>query len=68
MYKSIPMLGKMCRLTHVCISQSKKNNEKTEAALRLMCELEKGKKSGEEKGWLTGEEVRKHFRAKVDGK
>ena len=44
------------------------NYEKTKAALRLMCELENGRKSGEEKGWLTGEDVRAHFRAKADGK
>ena len=35
--------------------------EKTEASLRLMKELAKGRKSGEEKAWLTlsrGEEAR----------
>lgn len=40
--------------------------EKTQAALRLMNELAKGRKSGEEKGWLTPEEVRAHFRARAD--
>lgn len=38
--------------------------EKTKAALRLMCELEEGRKSGEEKGWLSADEVRKHFEDK----
>lgn len=42
--------------------------EKTKAALRLMCELEKGRKSGEENGWLSDSDVRAHFRAKSDGK
>ena len=36
--------------------------EKAKAALRLMCELEKGKHSGEEKGWISSDDVRKHFR------
>lgn len=40
--------------------------EKTQATLRLMSELAKGRKSGEENGWLTPEEVRAHFRARVD--
>lgn len=42
--------------------------EKTKAALRLMCELEKGRKSGEENGWLSDNDVRERFRAKADGK
>ena len=36
--------------------------EKAKATLRLMCELEKGKRSGEEKGWINSDEVRKHFK------
>ena len=36
--------------------------EKTKAALRLMCELEKGKRSGEENGWVSSDDVHKHFR------
>ena len=35
--------------------------EKKEATIRLMNELVKGSKSGEEKGWLTMENVEKHF-------
>lgn len=42
--------------------------EKTKAALRLMCELDKGRKSGEEKGWLSDDDVRTHFRSKANGK
>lgn len=33
--------------------------EKTQATIQLMNELEKGRKSGEEKGWLTLEAVEK---------
>ncbi len=33
--------------------------QKTEAMLRLLCELNAGIRSGEEKGWLTSEEVSK---------
>lgn len=35
--------------------------EKIISSLKLMNELSKGKKSGEEKGWLTSEDVRSHF-------
>lgn len=41
--------------------------EQTNAALQLMNELAKGKKSGEEQGWLSPDAVRAHFRAKADG-
>ena len=40
------------------------NYEKTKAALRLMCELQKGRLSGEQKGWLSEEDVEKHFEEK----
>ena len=35
--------------------------EKTKAMLRLMCELNEGRRSGEEEGWVTEEEVRARF-------
>lgn len=35
--------------------------EKTEAALTLLSELNKGRKSGEENGWLSSDEVKLHF-------
>lgn len=35
--------------------------EKTRATIRLMNELEKGRKSGEEKGWLTLEAVEENL-------
>ncbi len=40
--------------------------EKTQAALRLMSELLKGRKSGETEGWLTPDEMRAYFRAKTN--
>ncbi|MCM1364591.1 MAG: hypothetical protein NC122_07590 [Faecalibacterium sp.] len=39
---------------------------KTKAALKLMCELEKGRASGEESGWLSHEDVLKHFVIKLN--
>ena len=39
--------------------------EKTKALLRLMCELTEGRRSGEEEGWVSEEDVRAHFRAKT---
>ncbi len=38
--------------------------EKTKAALRLMCELEKGRQSGEQDGWINSSEVRRRFKEK----
>ena len=38
--------------------------EKTKAMLRLMCEINEGRRSGEEAGWVSEEEVRAHFRLK----
>ena len=39
--------------------------EKTKAMLRLMCELNEGRRSGEEESWASEEDVRAHFRAKT---
>lgn len=41
--------------------------EKLQAELSLISELNKGRKSGEENGWLSEEDVRSHFRAKRNG-
>ena len=38
--------------------------EKSRATIALLDELAKGKKSGEEKGWLSSEDVRAHFRSR----
>lgn len=40
--------------------------EKTQATLCLLNELTKGKKSGEEKGWVSSADVRARFRAKAN--
>ncbi|MBR5032656.1 MAG: type II toxin-antitoxin system prevent-host-death family antitoxin [Treponema sp.] len=40
--------------------------EKTKASLKLMYELQKGKVSGETKGWLSEEDVEKHFEEKFN--
>ncbi len=39
--------------------------EKLKAALTLVNELSQGKKSGEEKGWLSSDDVQAHFREKA---
>ena len=43
------------------------NYEKTKAALKLMCELQKGRVSGEQEGWLSEEDIEKHFKVKFNG-
>jgi prevent-host-death family protein len=40
--------------------------ERTKAALRLMHELQQGKISGEQNGWLSEDDVDKHFKEKFD--
>ena len=42
------------------------DDEKTEATLRLMNELNKGRRSGEQNGWISSDDMRAHFRAKTD--
>jgi len=39
-----------------------------QAQLRLMCELAEGRRSGEEEGWISSEDVRNHFRARANAK
>ncbi len=39
--------------------------EKTKAALRLMCELDKGRRSGEENGWIKANDLRNRFKEKT---
>jgi len=41
------------------------NDEKTQAMLQLLGELEKGRISGETEGWLSPEEVRKYFHTRA---
>lgn len=38
--------------------------EKTKAMLRLMCELNEGKQSGEEEGYTSSDEVKTYFHNK----
>ena len=38
--------------------------EKTKAMLRLMCELNEGRRSGEEEGYVSSDDVRAYFRGK----
>lgn len=38
--------------------------EKMQATLRLMNELAKGRRSGEEEGWLSPDDMRAHFKCK----
>ncbi len=40
--------------------------ERTQATLRLLRELEKGKQSGTKEGWLTSDDVRAHFRERAN--
>lgn len=42
--------------------------EKSHATLELMSELAKGKRTGEEKGWLSSDDVRAHFRERINEK
>lgn len=40
--------------------------EKAQASIKLMNELDKGRKSGEEGGWILHEDVRKYFTGKAN--
>ncbi len=41
--------------------------EKAKATIRLANELAAGKKSGEEKGWLAADDVKKHIQERFNG-
>lgn len=41
--------------------------EKTQATLKLMGELAKGRRSGEAEGWLAPEDMRAHFEERAHG-
>lgn len=41
-------------------------NEKNKAALKLMCELNKGMKSGNDNGWLSEDEVLEYINKKFN--
>ena len=38
--------------------------EQAQAKLKLMNELAKGRRSGEQEGWLSSDDMRAHFRAR----
>jgi hypothetical protein len=40
--------------------------EKTQATIKLMGELARGRKSGEEQGWHSHEDVRARFKEKIN--
>lgn len=40
--------------------------DKMAAQLKLMCELNVGRKSGEEEGWISTGDVRSHFRERAN--
>ena len=42
--------------------------DRMQAQLRLMCELSEGRRSGEEEGWISSEDVRSHFRARANAR
>ena len=42
--------------------------EKTKAALRFMCEMNRGIQAGEKEGWLSADQLRSHFRDKSDAR
>ena len=42
--------------------------DRMQTQLRLMCELTEGRKSGEEEGWISAEDVRNHFKDRANAK
>ena len=48
--------------------QDEENFQKAEAMIRLMCELNTGIRSADEDGWISEDEVMKHFQNKREGR
>lgn len=65
--------GRGC-YTVMDIDEQEEQHEKAEkydlmkAQLMLMCELSEGRKSGEEEGWVSSEDVRNHFLSRTNAK
>ncbi len=50
------------------LAEKAEKYEKMRLQLRLMCELSDGRRSGEEEGWVSSEDVRNHFRERSNEK
>ena len=59
--KPVSDLRKYSDILHDVTALDMQDFEKMQATLRVMNELAKGRKSGEEKGWLTLENVEKQL-------
>ena len=59
--KTVSDLRNYSDVLHDVTALDMQDFEKMQATLRLMNELAKGRKSGEEKGWLTLENVEKQL-------
>ena len=59
--KPVSDLRNYSDVLHDVIALDMQDFEKMQATLRVMNELAKGRKSGEEKGWLTLENVEKQL-------
>lgn len=74
LYISQKMVVAAIHYTVMNIDEQQEQREKAEkydrmqAQLRLMCELTEGRRSGEEEGWISSEDVRNHFRARANAK
>jgi len=53
-------------MTSVYPMSDLQNYKKNKAALTFISELQKGRLSGEQKDWLSKEEVEKHFKEKIN--
>ncbi len=48
----------------VISSEDQEEDEKTKAALKFMCEMNKGIESGEKEGWLSSDQIRTRLKAR----
>lgn len=56
------------RIKNVAKENKAEKYDRMQAQLRLMCELAEGRRSGEEEGWISSEDVRNHFRTRANAK
>lgn len=42
-----------------------RDNERSEALAKLLCEIKEGRRSGEEGGWISAEEIEAYFKENV---
>lgn len=59
-------MSNLYNLDRASANEKADNIARMQAQIYLMNELSEGKKSGEEEGWISSDDVRNYFKARVN--